>query len=103
MLKMIFKCVTADDEEAEDQNDRQEAEAKHDPFGERELPPTLIQPVRGARSFSSHGARYETESWRSNALSGWQTRENQFALRRNYADPRQSTTAPQYTLVHAIG
>jgi hypothetical protein len=34
--------VTPDKEEAEDQNDRQEAERKHDPFDQRELPPALI-------------------------------------------------------------
>ena len=72
MLEVIFERVTPDEEEAEDQDDRQEAEAEHDPLGERELPPTLVQPMRGARSFSGHGARYETESWRSDKLSGWQ-------------------------------
>jgi hypothetical protein len=45
MVETILESVTPDKKEAEDQNDREEAESKHDPFGQRELPPALVEPM----------------------------------------------------------
>ena len=45
MREVILQGMTPNEKEAEDQNDCQETEKEHDPFGQRELPPALIQPM----------------------------------------------------------
>ena len=45
VIEAIFQGLAPDEKEAEDQNDRQEPQAKHDPLGESEFPPALVQPV----------------------------------------------------------